>query len=130
MGQTATGKTVGTSPALEIRAEQPPEFQEILTQDACAFLARMAERFEDERQRLLAARQERQQRIREGELPNFLNETRDVRSSTWSVAPIPKDVLDRRIEITGPPERKMLINALNSDASVYMSDFEDSNSPT
>jgi len=115
---------------LEVRADVSPAFAEILTPDASVFLARLADRFEAERQRLLAARKERQRWISEGALPDFLDETREVRTSTWSAAPIPRDLLDRRVEITGPPERKMLINALNSGASVYMSDFEDSNAPT
>jgi malate synthase len=115
---------------LEVRADVPPAFAEILTPDACAFLARLGERFEERRQQLLAARKERQRRISEGADPDFLAETSDVRAASWSCAPIPRDLQDRRVEITGPPERKMLINALNSGASVYMSDFEDSNAPT
>src|SRR5215831_21136656 len=115
---------------MKIQAEVSAAFAGILTPEACRFVARLAERFEPERQKRLAARTERQRQIKEGALPDFLEETRDVRSSTWSVAPIPKDLADRRVEITGPPERKMLINALNSGASVYMADFEDANSPT
>ena len=115
---------------LEIRADVSGEFAEILTPDARSFVARLAGRFEEERQRLLAARSQRQQQISDGALPDFLEETREVRDAMWSAAPIPRDLADRRVEITGPPERKMLINALNSGASVYMSDFEDSNSPT
>jgi malate synthase len=115
---------------LEIRAGVSAAFAEILTPAACRFVARLAERFQQERQRLLAARSQRQRQIDDGALPDFLNDTREVRNSTWSAAPIPRDLADRRVEITGPPERKMLINALNSGASVYMSDFEDSNAPT
>lgn len=115
---------------LEVRGETPPAFAKILTPEACSFLVRLAERFEGERQRLLAARKERQQEIRDGASPDFLPETKAVREAAWAAAPIPRDLLDRRVEITGPPERKMLINALNSGANVYMSDFEDSNSPT
>ena len=115
---------------LEIRAGIPAAFAEILTPDACRFVARLGRRFEGQRQTLLAARTQRQQQLSAGELPDFLSETRDVRTSTWSAAPIPRDLADRRVEITGPPERKMLINALNSGASVYMADFEDANSPT
>jgi malate synthase len=115
---------------LEIRAGVSAAFAEILTPDACRFVARLAGRFQQERQRLLAARSQRQRQIDDGALPDFLNDTREVRNSTWSAAPIPRDLADRRVEITGPPERKMLINALNSGASVYMSDFEDSNAPT
>ena len=115
---------------MKVKADVSAAFAEILTPDACTFVAKLAARFEPERQKLLAARTQRQQQIRDGALPDFLEETREVRNSTWSVAPIPQDLADRRVEITGPPERKMLINALNSGASVYMSDFEDSNAPT
>jgi malate synthase len=115
---------------LEVRAEVPASFAEILTPDACSFVARLARRFEEERQRLLAARAQRQRQISDGALPDFLNDTRDARDTSWSAAPVPRDLADRRVEITGPPERKMLINALNSGASVYMADFEDSNAPT
>jgi malate synthase len=115
---------------LNLQAKVSPAFAGILTPAACRFVARLAETFEEERQTLLAARTQRQRQIAEGALPDFLNETREVRVAPWSVAPIPRDLADRRVEITGPPERKMLINALNSGASVYMSDFEDSNAPT
>src|SRR5574338_608358 len=79
---------------------------------------------------LLAARTARQRRILDGERPDFLADTRDIRERDWTVAPIPADLMDRRVEITGPVDRKMIINALNSGARVYMADFEDSNSPT
>ncbi len=115
---------------LEVQGDVSPASAEILTPGACAFLARIATRFEQERQRLLTARTERQRWISNGALPDFLTETSEVRASSWQAAPIPQDLQDRRVEITGPPERKMLINALNSGASVYMSDFEDSNAPT
>src|SRR5438105_10403631 len=134
MSHPMAGKPAAHLPSgihgVEFRADVPPAFAEILTDDACAFLARLSERFENERQRLLEARKQRQRRISEGALPDFLPETKGVRAAAWQAAPIPRDLLDRRVEITGPPERKMLINALNSGASVYMSDFEDSNSPT
>ncbi len=102
----------------------------VLTPDAVNFLAKLASTFEERRQRCLAQRQERQTRIDQGELPDFLPETASVRAAEWTVAPIPKDLLDRRVEITGPVDRKMIINALNSGANVFMADFEDSNSPT
>ena len=79
---------------------------------------------------LLEARRNRQRQFDEGELPHFLEETRSIREARWSVAPIPPDLLDRRVEITGPTDRKMVINALNSGANVFMADFEDSNAPT
>ncbi len=103
---------------------------EILTPEALRFVAALSRRFEGTRRKLLAARAERQQRLDAGELPDFLPQTREIREAEWTVAPIPSDLLDRRVEITGPVDRKMIINALNSGASVYMADFEDSNSPT
>jgi malate synthase len=103
---------------------------QILTPQAQAFLAKLARTFEPRRQELLARRRVRQQQIDAGHLPDFLPETADIREQEWTVAPIPPDLLDRRVEITGPVDRKMIINALNSGASVFMADFEDSNSPT
>jgi malate synthase len=102
----------------------------ILTADARAFLLKLAARFEPRRQELLTRRRTVQQEIDHGKLPDFLPETAEIRQSEWKVAPIPKDLLDRRVEITGPVDRKMIINALNSGANVFMADFEDSNSPT
>ena len=107
-----------------------PGFAEILSADAHRFLTKLARTFEPRRQELLARRAERQRRIAAGELPDFLPETRQIRSAAWTVAPIPADLTDRRVEITGPVDRKMVINALNSGARVYMADFEDSNAPT
>ena len=102
----------------------------ILTSDARAFLLKLAARFEPRRQELLARRRTVQQEIDHGKFPDFLPETAGIRQGDWKVAAIPKDLLDRRVEITGPVDRKMIINALNSGASVFMADFEDSNSPT
>ncbi|MES1155714.1 MAG: malate synthase A, partial [Pseudorhodoplanes sp.] len=107
-----------------------PRYDEILTGPALEFLADLHRRFDSRRVRLLEARAERQKRFDAGELPDFLPETRDIREREWTVAPIPKDLLDRRVEITGPVDRKMVVNALNSGANVYMADFEDANSPT
>jgi len=103
---------------------------QILTPGAQAFLTKLARTFEKRRQELLGRRRVRQQQIDAGQLPNFLPETASIRKQEWTVAPIPRDLLDRRVEITGPVDRKMIINALNSGASVFMADFEDSNSPT
>jgi malate synthase len=103
---------------------------EVLTPDALAFVARLEREFGDRRHELLRKRDERQARLDAGEVPQFLAETRAVRESEWKVAKAPKDLQDRRVEITGPTDRKMLINALNSGARVFMADFEDSNSPT
>ena len=107
-----------------------PGFAEILSADAHRFLTTLARTFEPRRQELLARRAERQRRLAAGELPDFLPDTRGIRSAAWTVAPIPADLTDRRVEITGPVDRKMVINALNSGARVYMADFEDSNAPT
>ena len=103
---------------------------EILTPGATAFLLALADKFEARRQELLARRQQVQREIDAGKMPDFLAETAAIRESDWKVAPIPKDLQDRRVEITGPVDRKMIINALNSGANVFMADFEDSNSPT
>ncbi len=104
--------------------------EEILTADALAFVARLQRQLGPRRRELLEARGERWQRLRAGELPDFLEETRDVREGDWRVPEAPAALRDRRVEITGPVERKMMINALNSGAQVFMADFEDANSPT
>src|SRR5271156_3064730 len=103
---------------------------DVLTPEAVEFLHLLAREFESERRELLEARVARTQRVRAGELPGFLEETAGVREGGWRVRPAPADLVDRRVEITGPTDRKMVINALNSGARVFMSDFEDSNSPT
>jgi len=115
---------------LEIRGPLNPGYAEILTPDACAFLADLFERFNPRRLELLARRVERQRAFDAGRLPDFLPETAAIRDGDWRVAPIPPDLLDRRTEITGPVDRKMAINALNSGAQCWMADFEDANSPT
>src|SRR5580700_1993579 len=115
---------------VEILGTITPAYSEILTPEAMRFLANLARRFEGTRQERLAARVKRQAEIDGGALPDFPAETAGIRAKEWTVAPIPKDLLDRRVEITGPVERKMVINALNSGANVFMADFEDSNSPT
>jgi len=102
----------------------------VLTPEAVEFLTELERRFGPRRRELLAARQERATRLRAGELPDFLAETAEVRAGDWRVAPVPDELQDRRVEITGPVDRKMVINALNSGARIYMADFEDSNSPT
>jgi malate synthase len=116
--------------ALTVRGPMSPGFDQILTPAALGFVAELARRFDPTRRQLLDLRRQRQARFDDGELPEFLNETRAIREGDWRVAPIPAVLLDRRVEITGPVERKMIINALNSGASVFMADFEDSNSPT
>ncbi len=101
----------------------------VLTADALAFIADLARRFEPRRQQVLQARRDRLARLRAGERPDFLAETRAVRDGDWRVASTPDDLQDRRVEITGPVDRKMIINALNSGAKVFMADFEDANAP-
>ncbi len=102
---------------------------EVLTADALEFLAELHERFDGRRLALLGRRLERQARFDSGELPDFPAETRDIRESEWTVAPAPHDLQDRRVEITGPTNAKMIINALNSGARVFMADFEDATAP-
>ncbi|MDE3198487.1 MAG: malate synthase A [Acidobacteriota bacterium] len=102
----------------------------ILSAEAQAFLVELHRKFNDRRIALLERRAVRQKEIDEGALPDFLEETRHIRESEWTVAPIPEDLKDRRTEITGPTDRKMVINALNSGAKMFMADFEDANSPT
>jgi malate synthase len=105
-------------------------FAEILTPEALNFVAKLHRQFEARRQELLARRAARQREFDSGRLPDFLPETRQVRENDWKIAAQPKDMLDRRVEITGPTDRKMVINALNSGASTFMADFEDANCPT
>ena len=116
--------------SVEIRAPLHERFDEILSDDALAFVGELHARFEPSRQDLLRRRAERRARFAAGETLDFLDQTRDVRDGDWRVAPPPADLRDRRVEITGPTQRKMVINALNSGARGFMSDFEDSNSPT
>ena len=115
---------------VEVNAPITSEFASILTPDALAFVAKLHRAFESRRQELLARRQARQQEFDAGKLPDFLPETAHIRSTEWTIAPQPKDMQDRRVEITGPTDRKMVINALNCGASTFMADFEDANCPT
>ncbi len=115
---------------LQINAPVSPAYAEILTPGARRFVAALAVEFEARRQDLLARRQVRQAELDAGHFPDFLTETAEIRLSEWKVAPIPHDLIDRRVEITGPVDRKMVINALNCGANVFMADFEDANSPT
>src|SRR5580700_7152979 len=117
-------------PGVEFRAHLGDRDAEILTPEAVAFIVDLQRTFNARRKALLGARQERQKRLDGGEKPDFPKETAEIRAAEWTVAPLPKDILDRRVEITGPVERKMIINALNSGAKVFMADFEDSNAPT
>ena len=119
-----------TVAGVEILDVVTPAYAEILTPEAIRFLGELHRRFNATRIERLAARVKVQEAIDGGGLPDFPAETADIRAKEWTVAPIPKDLEDRRVEITGPVERKMVINALNSGANVFMADFEDSNSPT
>ena len=113
-----------------IKAPMGPGYEEILTPEALQLVAKLHRAFEGRRQELLARRQSVQAKLDAGWLPDFLPETEAIRQGDWRVAPIPPDLLDRRVEITGPVDRKMVINALNSGAKVFMADFEDAHSPT
>jgi len=115
---------------VQVTGRMTPEYRDVLTTDAIAFLASLHRQFNARRLELLQRRVSRQAELDEGKLPDFLPETRHVRESEWKVAPVPADLQDRRTEITGPTDRKMVINALNSGANMYMADFEDSNTPT
>ena len=115
---------------IEIKGPITPEFAEILTPEAMAFVATLVRTFSGRREELLQKRIQRQAEIDAGKMPDFLPETEQVREGSWTINPIPRDLQDRRVEITGPAERKMIINALNSGAKVFMADFEDSLSPT
>ena len=117
-------------PAVHLLKAPPPGCESVLSGDAIAFLTMLARRFEPTRQELLERRRQRQLEIDAGRLPDFLSETRDIRERDWTVAAIRPDLLERRVEITGPVDRKMMINAFNSGANVFMADFEDSNAPT
>jgi len=105
-------------------------FDDILTQEALEFIASLEKRFGDERRRLIEARAVYQEKLDAGEKPHFLPETAKIREGDWTIRNVPADLQDRRVEITGPVDRKMVINALNSGAKVFMADFEDATSPT
>ena len=122
-----------TSPypqGVSITGRIEPGFGQILTPEALALVANLHRKFEPRRQELLARRAERQKRFDAGALPDFWAETAKIRESEWKFSPQPADMLDRRVEITGPTDRKMVINALNCGASTFMADFEDANCPT
>jgi malate synthase len=123
-------KDVGNTSGLEIRGEVTEEQTQILSSAALEFVATLHREFNPRRKLLLQARKERQAEIDRGELPRFPTETQSIRDSSWQVAAVPRDLQNRRVEITGPVDRKMVINALNSGANCYMADFEDAHSPT
>ncbi|MDP3671686.1 MAG: malate synthase A [Telluria sp.] len=121
--------TIAIPAGMEIKADILPAYEQILTPEALALVAKLSREFEPRRQQLLAARVERAKRLDAGERPDFLPETAHIRAGDWKIAPIPPALECRRVEITGPVERKMVINAFNSGADSYMTDFEDSNTP-
>jgi len=115
---------------LKVFIKAKESYPEILTEDAKAFLSALHENFNEKRLKLLNNRKLEQKLFDEGSTPQFPNETKAIREADWTASKIPSDLLDRRVEITGPVERKMVINALNSGAKTFMADFEDSNSPS
>jgi len=127
---TNPGKPLSPPEGVEVLGPIAEGFEEILTPDALAFLADLERSFGAERERLLARRKEVDRRLQEGWLPDFLPETKAIREADWQIAPVPADLQDRRVEITGPVDRKMVVNALNCGAKVYMADFEDASTPT
>jgi malate synthase len=130
MKGTSMGGNSGLPKGIEIRGAMRAGYEKILSPDALTFLAALERTFGAERRQLLARRAELQVKLDGGWKPDFLAETRAIRDADWTVAPIPRDLLDRRVEITGPVDRKMVINALNCGANVYMADFEDASTPT
>ena len=115
---------------VELAAPASPVASKILIAEAAELIAGLHRKFNEQRKELLQRRCERQTELDRGKVPDFLPETSGVRNSEWTVASIPTDLQDRRVEITGPTDRKMVINALNSGAKVFMADFEDANTPT
>ncbi len=122
--------SVVTVDGVELRGVVEPRFEAVLSKEALAFVARLQREFGETRSALLQRRAERQAELDAGVRPDFLAETRHVREGDWRVAPVPVDLQDRRVEITGPVDRKMMINAFNSGARAFMADLEDSLSPT
>jgi len=125
-----TAQAVSSRRAIELHGASKPGYERILTPEALDFVAALERKFGTERRRLLARRVAVQAQLDSGWRPSFPAETRAIRESDWTVAPLPKDLLNRRVEITGPTDRKMVINALNSGANVFMADFEDANTPS
>ncbi|MGC4376343.1 malate synthase A [Fictibacillus sp. Mic-4] len=125
-----TTSNVDRLQGVEIKGKMDQGFAEILTVEALEFVKKLAIEFEEERQQLMKLRDERQAEVNRGKLPEFLPETEHIRKGNWKISSVPKDLQDRRVEITGPVDRKMIINALNSGANGFMADFEDATSPT
>src|SRR5215472_11509033 len=127
---SAVAKTDDQIQHLVLRGEPGAGYEKVLTPGAVALIAELERKFGPERRRLLGRRAEIQHRLDAGWKPDFLPETKAIRDADWQVAPVPRDIQDRRVEITGSTDRKMVINALNSGANVYMADFEDATTPT
>ncbi|MBZ4416311.1 malate synthase A [Myxococcus sp. RHSTA-1-4] len=123
-------KPPSLGPGVVVKGAWHPDYAAVLTPEAMEFVAKLVRAFGERRLALLERRKTVQQAWRKGERPHFLPETKSIREGDWTVAPLPADIQDRRVEITGPVDRKMIINALNSGANVFMADFEDANSPT
>jgi malate synthase len=115
---------------IEVVGPVKAQYDEILTPEALNFIEEIERKFGTRRVELLQQRKKRQEELSNGKLPDFLPETKHIRNGDWTIAPLPQDLLDRRVEITGPTDRKMVINALNSGAKLFMADFEDATSPT
>src|SRR5689334_19535080 len=122
--------TARVAKGLTVSGHSAPEHAQILSAEALGFAAALHREFEHRRRELLERRAARQKEFDAGRLPDFLPHTASVREGDWRISPQPRDLLDRRVEITGPTDRKMVINALNSGASTFMADFEDANCPT
>jgi malate synthase len=120
----------GQPDGVQLLGRMTPEYAEILSFEALNFVAKLHRNFEARRRELLQRRTLRQKELDAGKLPDFLSETQAIRAADWQVAPVPADLQDRRVEITGPTDAKMVINALNSGANTFMADFEDSSTPT
>jgi len=129
-GESAMAKTTDLPHGVVLRGASGPGYDKVLTAEGIAFVAELERKFGPERRRLLARRADIQRRLDAGWKPDFPPETKAIRDGNWRVAPIPRDIMDRRIEITGPTDRKMVINALNCGANVYMADFEDATTPS
>ncbi|MDQ3700411.1 MAG: malate synthase, partial [Chloroflexota bacterium] len=122
--------SVVTVDGVELRGSVEPRFEAVVSKEALSFVARLQREFGETRDALLQRRAERQAELDAGARPDFLAETRHIREGDWRVSPVPDDLQDRRVEITGPVDRKMMINAFNSGARAFMADLEDSLSPT
>ena len=127
---SSAAKSAPRAKGVVVTGAMLPRFNEVITPAALEFLAGLHRKFDKRRKELMQRRADRQHRFDAGELPDFLPDTKTIREQGWKIGPVPKDLRDRRVEITGPVDRKMIVNALNSGAQVYMADFEDACSPS